>query len=76
VTWRKSTSVSYTNECSGRTFVHYIAQGRRQELAKKVVGAQFFSLLIDGSTDKLNIDNKVLTLWCNSNGCKLVKAVK
>jgi len=61
--------VSYTNERSGRTFVHYIAEARRQELAKKVVSAKFYSLLIDGSTDKGNIDNEaVLTVWCDSNG--------
>ena len=35
---------------------------------KKVVGAKFFSLLIDGSTHKGNIDNEaVLTVWCDSN---------
>ena len=61
--------VSYTNERSGRTFVHYIAEARRQELAKKVVSAKFYSLLTDGSTDKGNIDNEaVLTVWCDSNG--------
>ena len=36
-------SVSYTNECSGRTLVHYIAEARQQELAKKVVGTKFFT---------------------------------
>jgi len=68
VTWKKKwvnldIGVSYTNECNGRTFVHYIAEARRQELAKKVIGAKFFSLFIDGSTDKRNIDNDaVLTV--------------
>ena len=60
--------VSYTNERSGRTFVHYIAEARRKELAEKVVGAKFYSLLIDRSTDKGNIDNEaVLTVWCDPN---------
>ena len=60
--------VSYTNECSGRPFVHYIAEARRKELAEKVVSAKFYSLLIDGSTDKGNIDNEaVLTVWCDPN---------
>jgi len=57
VTWKKhelDIGFSYTNEHSGRTFVHYIAEARRQELDKKFVGAKFFSLLIDGSTDKGN----------------------
>ena len=59
---------SYTNERSGRMFVHYIAEARRKELTKKVVDANFYSLLIDGSTDKGNIDNEaVLTVWCDLN---------
>ena len=61
--------VSYTNERSGRTFVHYIAEAKRQDLSKKVVSAKFYSLLIDISTDKGNFDNKaVLTVWCDPNG--------
>ena len=60
--------VSYTYECNGRTFEHYIAEARQKELAEKVVGAKFYSLLIDGSTDKGNIDNKaVLAVWCDPN---------
>jgi len=52
--------VSYTNERSGRTFIHYTAEARWQELAKKVVDAKFYSLLIDGSTDQGNIDNETV----------------
>jgi len=35
--------VSYTNKCSGRTFVHYTAEARRQELVKKAISANFTS---------------------------------
>ena len=61
--------VSYINERSGRTFVHYIAEAKRQDLSKKIVSVKFYSLLIDGSTDKGNVDNEaVLTVWCDPNG--------
>ena len=60
---------SNINEQSGRTFVHYIAEAKRQDLLKKIVSAKFYSLLIDGSTDKGNVDNEaVLTVWCDPNG--------
>jgi len=64
----KKRGLDIGNECSGRTFVHYITEARRQELAKKVVSANFYFLLIDGSTDKGNIYNEaVLAVWCDSN---------
>ena len=38
---------------------------RRAELKQRLAHAKFFSLLLDGSTDKVNIDNKVvLVVWC------------
>ena len=51
---------SYTNERSGRTFVHYIAEAKRQMLVDKITNAKFYSLLLDGSTDTGNTDNEVL----------------
>ena len=37
--------------------------------AKRIAQAQFFSLLVDGSTDKANVDNKVfMAVWCDVNG--------
>ena len=35
-------------------FCHYIAESRREELAD-LASAKFFSVLMDGSTDKGNI---------------------
>ena len=53
----------------GLYFVHYIAKAKRQDLSKKIVSAKFYSLLIDGSTNKGNVDNEpVLTVWCDPNG--------
>lgn len=49
--------------------IHYIAESRRQELMTKLANAKFFSVLLDGSTDKANIDNEVLlVVWCDSGG--------
>ncbi len=60
---------SYVNETAGKEMIHYIAESRRQELMKKLANARFFSLLLDGSTDKANIDNElILALWCDRDG--------
>ena len=61
---------SYVNENVGKEFIHYIAESRRQELKKTLANAKFFSLLLNGSTDAGNIDDKVfLVVWCDCNGC-------
>ena len=60
---------TYTNEVAGRTFVHYIGEAKRRELADTLGKADFFSFLLDGSTDKGNCDNElVLIAWCDING--------
>lgn len=49
--------------------MHYIAESRRQELLDHLRNAKFFSLLLDGSTDKGNIDNElILVVWRDVNG--------
>ena len=59
---------AYTNEIAGKTFTHYIAESRRSQLFEKLAQAKFFSLLIDGSTDKGNIDNEIfMAVWCDCN---------
>ena len=48
---------------------HYIAESERQSLTKKIWESSFFSLLLDGSTDKTNIDNELLlVVWCDVHG--------
>ena len=57
---------AYTNEPAGKTFCHYIAESKREELLKCVAKAKLFSLLMDGSTDSGNIDNELfMVLWCD-----------
>ena len=60
---------SYTNEVAGKTFCHYIAESRREDLTKRLSEVRFFSLLMDGSTDSGNIDDEMfLVLWCDVDG--------
>ena len=59
----------YTNKNAAETFCHYIAQTRREDLAQKLASANFFSILMDSTTDKGNIDDEMfLVLWCDVNG--------
>ena len=51
---------TYTNENAIKTFCHFIAESQREELAESLSNAKFFSLLMDGSTDKGNIDDELL----------------
>ena len=60
---------SYTNERSGRMFVHYIAEAKRQMLVDKIANVKFYSQLLNGSTNTGNIDNEMLLLvWCDLDG--------
>ena len=60
---------TYTNEVACKTFTHYIAESRRLEMFDKLKQAKFFSLLIDGSTDKGNADDEVfMAVWCDGKG--------
>ena len=43
----------------------YIAEAKRQDLLKKTISAKYYSLLIDGSTDKDSVDNEVVLTVCN-----------
>lgn len=64
-----SVGTSYANENAGKEFIHYIAMASREELKQQLASAKFFSLLLDGSTDKGNIDNEVIfVVWCDHHG--------
>ena len=61
---------SYTNDNSGKEMIHYIADSIRLERRKNLDEAKFFSLILDGVTDKGNIDNEgILLVWHDPNGC-------
>ena len=56
---------SYLNENAAKEFVKYIAESKLQSVLSS---ATFFSLLMDGSTDASNSENKVLfVMWCDVN---------
>ena len=42
---------AYRNENAGKTFCHFIAESKREDLVTKLTKANFFSILMDGSTD-------------------------
>ena len=59
---------AYANENAGKDFMHYTAESRRRELKQTLANARFFSLLLEGSTDGGNVDDKVvLAVWCDCN---------
>ena len=59
---------SYTNEIACKSFTHFIAESQHRQLFEKLTQAKFFSLLIDGSTDKGNADDEVfVVVWCDSS---------
>ena len=59
---------AYTNDTACKTFTHYIAESQRQQVKETISQAEFFSLLIDGSTDKGNVDVLFMVVWCDTNG--------
>ena len=60
---------SYTNEIAGRSFVHFIGEAERSVIVDALAKADFFSVLLDGPSDKGNCDNElVLVVWCDING--------
>ena len=60
---------AYVNNNACKDFMHYIAESNRQTLITTISNAQFFSLLMDGSSDKSNSDNELLmVVWCDPNG--------
>ena len=60
---------TYCTETTVRSFVHFSAEVKRQELVENLRKATFFSLLLDGSTDDGNVDKElVLVVWFDKNG--------
>lgn len=60
---------SYLNANACKDFVHCIADIENEDLISAVAQAKFFSLLIDGSTDKSNADNEAtLVVWFDPEG--------
>ena len=51
---------TYNNRDSARNFVHYIAESQRRQLHVSLASCHFYSVLMDGSTDKGRVKNCLL----------------
>jgi hypothetical protein len=66
--WRRTNWERIHKEIAGKNFSHYIVQSQRQLGVEIIAKAKFFSLLMDGSTDKAGVDNEVfMAVWCDIN---------
>ena len=53
--------MAYVNDVhvAGKSFCHYIAELKWQELSETLARVKFFTFLLDGSTSSGNVDNKL-----------------
>ena len=64
---------SYLNENSCKEFISYIASSKQEKLLDIISKANFFSILLDGCTDKANIDNEAMLVpWCDHTASVMV----
>ena len=58
---------TYRNVNFCKDFIHFLSMSRK-ELASLLSKDNFFSLLMDGSTDAANVDNEVfVVVWCDTD---------
>ena len=55
---------SYLTNNAAKEFVHFIGKSMKNDIISAVSEARFFSLFLDGSTDRGNIDNELLMVCC------------
>ena len=53
---------TYKNQDSARNFIHYIAESQRQQLQVSLASHHFYSVLMDGSTDKGRVENELFVI--------------
>ena len=59
---------NYCNDVTCKTFCHFISQSKYQSLTNELTKANFFLLLLDGSTDCSNVENIMfLAVYCDTN---------
>ena len=51
---------AYTTEKASKSFAHYIAEALRMKVVTQLKSSKFFSILLDGLTDSVNVDNELL----------------
>ena len=63
---------TYKNRDSARNFVHYIAESQRQHLYTTLASSHFYSILMDSSTDKGQVENELFViLFCEEDDALL-----
>ena len=59
---------TYCNDVACKMFCHFIAQSKPQSLINELTKANYFSLLLDRSTDYSNVENIMfLAVYCDFN---------
>ena len=59
---------AYKTAVSAQTFTHYIAESQRQSFLESFSASNFYSFLMDGSTDAGNVEDElVLVLYCTQD---------
>ena len=59
---------TYRNNVACKTFCHFIAQFKRQSLTNELTKVNYFSSLLNGSTDCGSVENKIfLAVYCDLN---------
>jgi len=59
---------TYKNRDSAHTFVHHIAENQRQHFHASLTSCNFYSVLMDASTDKGHVENELFViLHCKSD---------
>lgn len=53
---------TYTNRDAPRNFIRYIAEAQRQEFHLSLSSQHFYSILMDGSTDKGRVENELFVI--------------
>ena len=53
---------SYKTKDSANEFSHYIAEGQRQELLEVLSTCCYYSFLMDGPTDKGNVEDELIVI--------------
>ena len=53
---------AYKTKDSAKVFSHYIAEGQRQKLLESLSVSRFYSFLMDGSTDKGNVEDELIVI--------------
>ena len=53
---------AYKTKDSANVFSHYIAEGQHQELLESLSTSRFYSFLIDGSTDRGNVEDELIVI--------------